>query len=1031
MTLETAREPAGLRQFNYDAFISYRHVDPDRVWAKWLHSALESYRVPRTLRRTKGLPPRIGRVFRDEEELPASEDLNAEIESALSQSRFLIVVCSPRATQSRWVNREIERFREMGRQGHILALLIEGEPVEAFPTALREIRYTVIDRGGSSQERIEEVEPLAADVRETRQESGRYLRRMAKLRILSCVLGVKFDDLRRREQERRARRLAYLGTVLAVLLLIVGGLAVYAFRQRNAAVQARGIAETQRRRAELELATGTVLQGDLLGSAGRWIEARDKYSSAATLFRQHAAAPLAADLGLWDASGHVSGPLSTLTGHTGFVRAVAISPDGRRALSGGDDHVLRLWDLLTARLVASLPGHTAAVRAIAFLPDGSQALSAGDDKVARLWDLAAGRELHAYKGDGAAINALAVIDQGRRFLTGDAAGKVLAWNVVDGTSSPVSDLGMSVACLAVSPDGHRALCGDSNGHARLLNLANGQTLQTFGTGGLPFTSVAFTPGGKSVLTCGLENECRIWDISGNAPGAAAAPGRSIKDPVSRFSYAVISPNGRALLTGNWLGQLESFNFDTGQVRRTFVGHAPGLVTQIAFSPDGRVAVSGSSDNSVKVWDLDGGAAHHSWGYGAAVEGVGFSSDGRLAFTATGSGRMELWDIGTEQTLYTARLPETNIFTALLCPDGHHALAACITSKGENIAALCDLTGATPTVRLEGHQGLILGLAVSPDGKTALASSYDNTVRVWDLAGGRELHSISPGQRVSAAAFSADGRRALTVSLEGMRLWDTADWHAIRSIGAAATGLVDAFESAAFSPDGQWILAGTQAGTLKLFDPNTGRELRAFAAAHTGIVGAVAFSPDGRLAASGSDDHTVRLWDVATGGELRILSGHEGSIRELAFSPDGQSLLTGGLDRSLKLWNFGSTAIEAETSVAVDAARSAAEKSPADPVLASALLTARGKEYAQHGLDGWAIALLEQARAGGAAVSPLLMGRCYWRLGRLRLAHAELARALDQKEAPAEYLGMCLKAIDAAGGGASAASMPTTGPASRP
>src|SRR3954464_14319518 len=94
--------------FRYAAFISYRHVEPDRQWAQWLHSALETYRVPKRLAQERGLPRRVGRVVRDEEELPASSDLNNEIERALEQSRYLIVVCSPRTPESRWVNREVE-----------------------------------------------------------------------------------------------------------------------------------------------------------------------------------------------------------------------------------------------------------------------------------------------------------------------------------------------------------------------------------------------------------------------------------------------------------------------------------------------------------------------------------------------------------------------------------------------------------------------------------------------------------------------------------------------------------------------------------------------------------------------------------------------------------------------------------------------------------------------------------------------------------------------------------------------------------
>src|SRR3954453_18606101 len=104
-TLTPPPPPAG-DTCRYAAFISYRHVEPDRRWAQWLHSALETYRVPKSLVRGRGLPPRAGRGFRDEEELPASANLSASIREALEQSRYLIVVCSPRTPGSEWVNRE-------------------------------------------------------------------------------------------------------------------------------------------------------------------------------------------------------------------------------------------------------------------------------------------------------------------------------------------------------------------------------------------------------------------------------------------------------------------------------------------------------------------------------------------------------------------------------------------------------------------------------------------------------------------------------------------------------------------------------------------------------------------------------------------------------------------------------------------------------------------------------------------------------------------------------------------------------------
>ena len=158
-------------EFRYAAFISYRHVEPDCQWAKWLHSELETYSVPKPLR-SRGIPARVGRVFRDEEELAASADLSASIDEALAQSACLIVICSPRTPESEWVNQEVVRFRELGRGERILALLIEGEPRLSFPRSLCEIRPALDLALVPTQVPTQEVEPLAADVRPLEGESA-------------------------------------------------------------------------------------------------------------------------------------------------------------------------------------------------------------------------------------------------------------------------------------------------------------------------------------------------------------------------------------------------------------------------------------------------------------------------------------------------------------------------------------------------------------------------------------------------------------------------------------------------------------------------------------------------------------------------------------------------------------------------------------------------------------------------------------------------------------------------------------------
>jgi tetratricopeptide (TPR) repeat protein len=251
MEQKSTRDERSDGDFRYAAFISYRHVEPDRKWAKWLHAALETYNVPTRLVKDNKLPGKVGRIFRDEDEVPASADLKTEIESALVASRFLIVICSPRTPKSRWVNKEVERFRELGRHDQILALLIEGEPQDSFPKALVEIRRTITDAVGAERERIEDVEPLAADVRVTRtDESARTLRQWAKLRVLACLLGCRFDDLRQRETQRAARRMRNVITGLVGLFIVLTGLTAVSVYQRDQAITAK--AEAERRRKESE-----------------------------------------------------------------------------------------------------------------------------------------------------------------------------------------------------------------------------------------------------------------------------------------------------------------------------------------------------------------------------------------------------------------------------------------------------------------------------------------------------------------------------------------------------------------------------------------------------------------------------------------------------------------------------------------------------------------------------------------------------------------------------------------------------------
>ncbi len=205
---------------HYTAFISYRHMTPDQEIAKKLHRMIESYSVPSALREEGRR--HVGKVFRDQEELPLSSDLGKDIEDALDNSEWLICVCSPAYLESRWCLRELEYFMEHRDRNHVLVLLTKGEPQDSFPEPLR---FTADDAGN----RIE-LEPLAADVRgNSLAESLKKLKR-EKFRILAPILGTTFDGLYQR-QRRQTMRNVLAAALSAVVIL--GGFLAYALAQNQ------------------------------------------------------------------------------------------------------------------------------------------------------------------------------------------------------------------------------------------------------------------------------------------------------------------------------------------------------------------------------------------------------------------------------------------------------------------------------------------------------------------------------------------------------------------------------------------------------------------------------------------------------------------------------------------------------------------------------------------------------------------------------------------------------------------------------
>ena len=228
----------------YWAFLSYSHADSDE--ADWLHKAIETFRVPKAmvgrLTANGAIPNRLRPIFRDRHELAASSDLGQTIREALGHSRFLIVLCSPSAAASKWVNEEIIAFKKAHGEDRVLAAIVAGEPwaseitgredEECFPPALR----VHVDRRGKLTSRA--AEPIAADLRE-----GRDGRQTGVLKLVAGMFGLGLDDLVQRDQQRRQKRLTWIAAASIAGMAMTSGLALFAFDKRDEARDQRREAE--------------------------------------------------------------------------------------------------------------------------------------------------------------------------------------------------------------------------------------------------------------------------------------------------------------------------------------------------------------------------------------------------------------------------------------------------------------------------------------------------------------------------------------------------------------------------------------------------------------------------------------------------------------------------------------------------------------------------------------------------------------------------------------------------------------------
>ncbi|MBW4648811.1 MAG: hypothetical protein KME06_08925 [Kastovskya adunca ATA6-11-RM4] len=350
--------------------------------------------------------------------------------------------------------------------------------------------------------------------------------------------------------------------------------------------------------------------------------------------------------------------LGTVQGNTAWVNALAVTPNGQIAVSAaGDraikvkvpsaDSTLKVWNLRWGSELHTLRGHRSGVTAVAVTPDGKQAVSASRDRTLKVWDIQKGSELHDLRGHQDWVTSIVLTPDGKRGVSTGADRTLRVWDLQTGkelqTLEGHNDI---VWAVALTPDGQRAVSASGDRTLKVWDVQTGKELYTLTGHNAWVTGVAVTPDGQQAISASVDQTLKVWDLQ---------TGRELQTLRGHQGWVkgvVITPDGQRIVSASADGTLKIWDLQTGKALHTLTGHQ-GWVTSVALWGDGQKVVSASTDQTVRTWDVQTGKALHTLtGHHAWVTAIAVLPNTPRILSASFDRYPKLWNLnrGTELTM---------------------------------------------------------------------------------------------------------------------------------------------------------------------------------------------------------------------------------------------------------------------------------------------------------------------------------------------------------------------------------------------
>jgi WD40 repeat protein len=431
--------------------------------------------------------------------------------------------------------------------------------------------------------------------------------------------------------------------------------------------------------------------------------------------------------------------LHILRGHTGQVWSVAWSPEGDQVATGGADATVKVWQVSNDREPRTLTGHKDRVMSVGWSPDAKWLRTASHDGTARVWEAASGREHQSFKGHADPLWSAVWTPDGQQLATASADGTVRVWDVASSQDlRKLEGHKDRVTSVAWSPDGQRLATVSWDGTVKVSEPASGREPRTLKTGSVmdhmqKDVTITWSPDGKRLATAGRDETAKVWDVASGLPLFACK------------------------------------------------GHTY-MINAIAWSPDGQRLATASGDGTVRVWEASRGRGQHILqGHASPVFSVSWSPDGQRLATGGRDAKVRVWEAASGLELFT--INDTGpVYTVIWSPDGQQLATSNggsgagreATRNGDSMVKVYDATDPDHQELLS-LKGQVTDVTWSPDGLRLATGRSDGTVKLWEIASGRELLTLKGSRSpVQSVSWSRDGLRLATGSVNGdVQVWERA------------------------------------------------------------------------------------------------------------------------------------------------------------------------------------------------------------------------------------------------------------------